>query len=99
MAEPCIAVDPVVRSLPVQSPVRFVGVDGVIAAAELLGNVVHYWLVSSGQKVTQNSGRSLAGLELGDSGLAGVIACGVFRPLSVQVGWLPANNRRAQRVP
>jgi len=38
MAEPCIAVDPVVRSLTVQSPVRFVCVDGAIAAAELLRN-------------------------------------------------------------
>ena len=49
MAEPCIAVDPVVRSLSVQSPVRFVGVDGVIAAAELLGNVVHNRLRFVGQ--------------------------------------------------
>ena len=38
-------------------------------------------------------------MEVGDSGLVGVIAFGVFRPLSVQLSWLPANKRRAQRVP
>ena len=38
MAEPCIAVNPVIRSIAVQCPVCFVGVDGVIAAAELLGD-------------------------------------------------------------
>ena len=39
MAEPCIAVNPVVRSLAVQCPVRFIRMNGVIAAAELFGDV------------------------------------------------------------
>ena len=31
--------------------------------------------------------------------MVGVIAFGVFRPLSVQFSWLTANKRREQRVP
>lgn len=40
MGEFLVAVDPVVCSLAVQSPVRFVGVDCVITAAKLFGDVI-----------------------------------------------------------